>query len=57
MEDSIEVLQDRVIYLIGQLTLLEKENFNDVTKKIIIKGWNKEIKELKKAQSILSNYD
>jgi hypothetical protein len=55
METAIEILQDRIIYLTGQIVLIKKEDIEEIYKKIVIKGWEKEIEELKKAQSILSN--
>jgi hypothetical protein len=54
MEQPILVLQDRIIYLTGQIVLLEKEEGMEIAKKTAISGWNREIKELKKAQKILS---
>ena len=55
METAIETLQDRIIYLTGQIVLIQKEDIAEISKKVVIKGWGKEIEELKKAQSILSN--
>ena len=67
METAIEALQDRIIYLTGQIVLIQKEDIPKISKKVVIKGWQKEIEEvvikgwqkeieeLKKAQSILSN--
>jgi hypothetical protein len=54
MEQPILVLQDRIIYLTGQIVLLGKEEGMEIAKKTAISGWNREIKELKKAQEILS---
>jgi len=55
METAIETLQDRIIYLTGKILLIQKEDISEISKKVVIKGWEKEIEELKKAQSILSN--
>jgi len=55
METAIETLQDRIIYLTGQIVLIQKEDIAEISKKVVIKGWTKEIEELKNAQSILSN--
>ena len=55
METAIETLQDRIIYLTGQIVLIQKEDIAEISKKVVIKGWAKEIEELKNAQSILSN--
>jgi len=55
MDDAIAVLQDRIIYLTGQITLIEKENMHPIAKKVVLKQWGKEIVELKSAQTILSN--
>tara|TARA_R110002012_G_scaffold59679_3_gene156311 strand:- start:23 stop:196 length:174 start_codon:yes stop_codon:yes gene_type:complete len=55
MQTAIETLQDRIIYLTGQILLIQKEDITEISKKVVIKGWKKEIEELKKAQSILSN--
>jgi hypothetical protein len=55
MDNAIDVLQDRIIYLTGQITLIEKENMHPIAKKVVLKGWGNEIIELKSAQLILSN--
>lgn len=53
MEIAIETLQDRIIYLTGQIVMIEKERLTELQKESLIKKWNKEIEELKKAQNIL----
>ena len=55
METAIEALQDRIIYLTGQIVLTEKEDITELAKKVVIKSWREEIEKLKEAQSILSN--
>ena len=55
METAIETLQDRIIYLTGQIVLIQKEDIAEISKKVVIKGWGKEITELTKATSIGSN--
>lgn len=58
MEDAKAVLQDRIIYLTGQITLMQlEEGILQVTKQNILKVWANEIKELKAAQTILSNHE
>ena len=51
MKKAIEILQDRIIYLTSQITLIEKE---ELTMQKPIFACEKEIKKLKKAQSALS---
>ena len=55
METAIETLQDRIIYLTGQIVLTSTEDINEHAKKAVINNWKKQIEELKEAQSILSN--
>ena len=55
METAIEILQDRIIYLTGQIVLTENEDITELAKKVVIKTWKEEIEKLKEAQSILSN--
>jgi hypothetical protein len=57
METAIETLKDRIIYLTGQIALIQKEDVAEIVKKVVTKGWEKEIEELKKAQSILTLTD
>ena len=53
METAIEILQDRIIYLTGQIVLIQKEDIAEISKNVVIKGWGKEIEALVKACSIL----
>ena len=55
METAIEALQDRIIYLTGQIALTKKEDMYALTKIAVIDTWKREIKELMEAQTILSN--
>lgn len=55
MGTAIDTLQDRIIYLTGHIALIQKEDIGEISKNVIIKQCEKEIEELKKAQSILSN--
>lgn len=57
METSIETLQDRIIYITGQIALVQRENISEISKIVVVEEWDKKIKELKEAQSILSNCD
>lgn len=57
MEDAIAVLQDRIIYLTGQITLIQLEHgMGAITRQKVIETWGKEIKGLKYAQTVLKNY-
>ena len=56
MEKAIEALEDRIIMISGRIvTVAPVGQWEEVTKMIIVKQWEEEIEELKKAQSILSN--
>ncbi len=55
MEIAIDALQDRIIYLTGQIVMIETEDMHEQSKKAVVNTWNREIEELKKAQLILSN--
>tara|TARA_R110000782_G_C14489472_1_gene377108 strand:- start:306 stop:515 length:210 start_codon:yes stop_codon:yes gene_type:complete len=55
MENAIEILQDQIIMLTGKIKIIETEDYAEITKTVLVGNWNKEIEELKKAQSILSN--
>ena len=53
MNLAIEVIQDRIIYLTGQIVLIELDNSNSATVVQTIEKWKKEIKQLREAQKIL----
>ena len=55
MENAIEILQDQIIMLNGKIKIIETEDYEEITKTVLVGNWNKEIEELRKAQSILSN--
>jgi S-adenosylhomocysteine hydrolase len=55
MENAIEILQDQIIMLTGKIKIIETEDYEEITKTVLVGNWNKEIEELRKAQSILSN--
>ena len=55
MENAIEILQDQIIMLTGKIKIIETEDYAEITKTVLVGNWNKEIEELRKAQSILSN--
>lgn len=57
METAIETLQDRIIYLTGQIALTSTEDIDEYAKKSVISTWEKQIEELKEAQSILSQHN
>jgi len=53
MNLAIEVIQDRIIYLTGQIVLIELDNSNSATVVQTIEKWKKEIEQLREAQKIL----
>ena len=53
MEDVINTLQDRIIYLTGQITLIDKENIEEITKTVVVANWETQIEQHKKAISVL----
>jgi hypothetical protein len=38
METAIETLKDRIIYLTGQIALIQKEDVAEIVKKVVAKG-------------------
>lgn len=55
MEYAIEAIQDRIIYLTGQIEITKNETINEPSKKAVIYTWKQQIAEMKQAQEILLN--
>ena len=54
-ELAIDTIQDKVIYLTGQIEMLKEYEYTDLSRDRVKKEWEKQIKELKEAQEILKN--
>ena len=54
MDDAINILQDRIIMLRGMIVVIDEDSISEIAKTVCIKGWNREIKQLRRAQEILS---
>ncbi len=52
-----EILQDRIIYLTGQITLLKEDHSNLRISDSLTRSYNGDIKGLKEAQEILKNHE
>lgn len=53
MENPIDTLQDRIIYLTGQITLINENSTQEPSVSYAIKEWNKQIEQHKLAISVL----
>lgn len=52
---AIEVLQDRIIYLTGQVVMTKQMELKDFFEESMIKTFTKEIDKLKESQEVLKN--
>lgn len=50
---QINTLQDRIIYLTGQITLIDKEDIAEIAKKVVVSSWRQQIEKHKQAISVL----
>lgn len=60
MEDAILailVLEDKIIYLTGQIVLIKRTFIDDGSKSKIVKGYQDQINSLKKAQAYLQTVE